>query len=1000
MILKSIKFACIAVLAASLVSASCSSDSSAKPGEPTDGIDKSFPVFTPIGGFYREAQTVSISNASGGAIHYTLDGTKPTTDSAIYSAPFAVSKACVIRALAVQSDGSFAYAQTAFDFDLDRSTDYAGTVLDSPNWRDKVIYFLLTDRFYNGNASNDDDGDGFDETTPFAGQPESGFNGGDLAGVRQKLDYIKSLGADAVWITPPVKNQVSEGNYHGYHGYWASDFTETDSHFGSLSEYQSLVNDAHEKNLYVIQDIVVNHTGDFMKITAPVTEELMNAGTLPSSVFSLNANSVPASAPDQLPWKFNDPNLLTVDEFKNSSFYNFKPSITDYTDSSQLLTWQMSDLDDMNTDNPVVQNLLRGYFRYWIDKAGIDGYRIDTVMYVDPSFFEGFINSTEADNQGVREYARQKGKNDFITFGEAWSIDETVVSSYSKNRLTGDPRIDSMIYFPLTFAVRNCLSSGSGTRSISSVLNNRYTVKVGYRDPDRMVTFIDNHDMDRLIMNTDPELVKAAYALIMTLPGVPQIYYGAEQGLSAQRPAMFAGGFECDADAFDETSEWYSFFKDVIALRKSHDVFRYNRTTVLKDTVGTGGLLAYALTGRDPADSAVTLERAAGTRALFVMNNSEAEQVFNVEQNIFLKGDSLSLLQPSSPGYPQTLTASSDGALSFIVPGKSYGVYILDSLDGTSEDTSHAIELTSSYTEVFTGDAISVSGTSTHAGTVKIVKNNDYSNAQEFTVTAGAFQLDCGIASLSNGTNYVEAVLLAADGAVAYSSPVSFKIDRPFVERAAASDPVNDDTGPAGYSYGMPTTTIQPYDGQMDITGVSIKTSGTDMRIEISTRSMTKGWNPTINAFDHVMFTLFFAKPGSTEGCSVHPRQNYTLPGGFAWDYMLKAEGWGSSFYSSQNASATVDGTSVSPSPTSEVDWSGIEGTRAEPGKIVFVVKGASLGYPASLDGWKVYINTYDYDTQKLRGMGMESSEWKFSGGNLETDPLVIDETAALEISL
>ena len=961
---------------------------------------KSYPVFTPAGGFYKSVQTLGITHADATAIYYTTDGTEPTVNSTRYTLPFSISSDCVVRALAIQSDGTKSYAQTAFDFDLDRTTDYSGTVLASPNWQDQVIYFLLTDRFCNGNVSNDNDNDSFDETASYTGQPESGFNGGDFAGIASKLSYIKNLGPTAIWITPPIKNQVTEGNYHGYHGYWASDFTETDSHFGTLAEYQDLVSTAHDDGLYVIQDIVVNHTGDYMKVSEKITPAMLANKPVSTNVFSLNQHSVPDTRPAQIPWKFNDPNNLTADELEYSSFYNFNPAITDYTDDTQLLTYQMSDLDDMNTGNPVVQNLLRGYFRYWIDKAGIDGYRIDTVMYVQPSFFEGFINSTESGNLGVREYAKTVGKNDFLDFGEAWSETESVVASYTYDKATKTPRIDSIIYFPLTFAIRSCLGSGTGTSMISSVLNRRYQLRTGYKDPNRLVTFIDNHDMDRLIKSTDPEMVKAAYAIIMTIPGVPQIYYGAEQGASVQRPALFAGGYECSADAYDETSEWYAFFKDIIALRKANEVFRYNRLSVLKSTDANAGILSYALVGRDKADDAVVLGEAAGTRALVVLNNSESEQVYNVTQSILSPGDRLVLKTPSSAGYPSELFVGSDGGISFIVPSKSFGIYLLDEVGGATGDRADSVTVTSTYSGTISENSITVTGETSQAGTMYLVKNSDYTNASSFVVSAGAFSRDCDITALSNGTNSVEFVLRLADGSFVYSKPVEFTIERPFVERVTVTDPVHDDTGPAGKNYGMPLTAIQPYDGQMDITGVVVKTSGSDICLEVSTRSMSMGWNPTVNLFDHAMFSVFLAKPGSTSGSSVHPMQNYTLPGGFAWDYMMKAEGWSTSYYSSINAAADCNGTALTPAPTSEVDWSGTAETSCSPGLIRFYIKGSSLGYPNSLEGWKVYINTYDYDTQKLRGLDQEPSEWKFSGGNMETDPLVIDETGIITISL
>ena len=960
-----------------------------------------YPEFSPIGGFYKSGQSVSITCQGSGNIYYTTDGTTPDDTSTLYTGPVILDAACVIRALSVNTDGSKHYAMTAFDFDLDRSTDYNGTAAASPKWQDQIIYFLMTDRFYNGNSSNDNDGDSFDETVAYSGQAETGYNGGDFAGIQAKLQYIKNLGATTVWLTPPIKNQITDGNYHGYHGYWATDFTETDPHFGTLAEYQSLVSAAHDNGMYVVQDIVVNHTGDYQKIATPGV--YVTNGTIVTDSFSLNTDSKnigqnPGTAPTQIPWNMNNPNNLTADEFVHSSFYNFNPAISDFNNPAQQYVYQESDLDDIKTTDPVVQNLLRGYFRYWIDKVGLDGYRIDTVKYVEPAFFEGFINSTAADNKGVREYAKEKGKDDFFDFGECWDTNETVISSYTKDPDSSAKRIDGAIYFSLNSAIRNCLSAGTATYEIANVLNRRYAVLKGYDDPNRLVTFIDNHDMDRMIKLASPELVKAAYSIIMTIPGIPQIYYGTEQGYTTRRAAMFAGGYDCTADAFDETGEWYTFFKDLIALRKNNELFRYNRVKVLKSTTTSGGILSYAVIGRDTNDSAA-LPEAVGNRALVVINNSNVEQVFNTTQNIFAAGDVFTLQSPSTAGFPSSITIDSDKRVSIIVPPSGYGIYLLSEVGSTSGTSPASVTISSSYPDVVTANEITINGTASDAGTVYAVLNGDYTNAQQYTLSeSGAFSLTYDVSTLSSDAYTLELVLKTAVPDYAYSAQVAFTLLRPYVECLTITDPSGDDTGPAGYSYTMPTTPIQPFDGQMDITGVVVKTSGSNICLEVSTRRMSRGWSPTTNMYDHVMFSIFLAKPGSTSGSTIHPKQNYTLPGGFAWDYMLKAEGWSSGFYSSAGATAAVNGTSVTPAPTSEVDWSVTSATTYQPGLIKFYIKGASLGNPTSLSGWKIYINTYDYDMGDLRGMAVAPSGWKFGGGDISTDPLVIDETSIMTI--
>ena len=130
----------------------------------------------------------------------------------------------------------------------------------SPDWRDQVIYFVLTDRFADGDPTNNNQGAG-----EFNPAKSSHYSGGDLKGIQQKLDYIQGLGATALWLTPPVANQwwSEKAQYAGYHGYWATDFTNIDAHYGTLADYQQLSRALHGRGMYLIQDIVVNHTGNF-----------------------------------------------------------------------------------------------------------------------------------------------------------------------------------------------------------------------------------------------------------------------------------------------------------------------------------------------------------------------------------------------------------------------------------------------------------------------------------------------------------------------------------------------------------------------------------------------------------------------------------------------------------------------------------------------------------------------------------------------------------------
>lgn len=1039
-------------IALSLISCSSSADGGGKK------IDNSgCPVFSPIGGFYREAQTVTITCPGAKEIYYTTDMTKPAVETATkYEGPFQVNEQCIIRSMAVYADGTEHFAMTAFDFDLDHSTD-SNSRMDSPNWQDQVIYFVMTDRFANGDKTNDklniqyNDGTPYDETVPLMGQNVSGYNGGDFKGLTEKLDYIKSLGATAIWVTPPVKNQVSEGAYHGFHGYWASDFTQVDPHNGSLKDYQDFVKAAHDKGLYVIQDIVVNHTGDFQKGDSVITPKMLENGSITDADFCLNQNSVLCggdseqwSHPEQLPWKFNDVRDLTADELKNNSFYHFNPCISNFVDSTQTYTYQESGLDDINTNNPVVRNLLRGYFRYWIDKVDIDGYRIDTALYVEPDFFEGFINGVDAGNEGVREYARKLGKTDFIDFGEAWTSDERVSAGYTKNPKSGAKRMDSIIYFPLTMALRDCVSGNGGTDAITSVLNNRS--KVGYDNPNRSVNFIDNHDLERLITIADPEMVKAAYALIMSIPGVPQFYYGTEQGFTVTRKAMFRGGYGGDIgntrttntqDFYDQSGEWWNFVKDLIQLRKDNRVFRYNTSKVIKDSNLNPGIFALGIQGLGEDGKNLS---GAGCRALFVMNTSDSEQLLNCvpnypSQNNLKIGDRLVKMSPSSSALPaEVVIGEANGVtagtkvstLQMVVPPKSYAIYLLEEENVSSAGSSHSISILETDGEKdvlnnLTGDDLKVRFYSTDVGTVKAVLNSDYSNAQSFTIsednlitTDGSgreldvpyYEIEVSIGNLSNGTSNVELELTSAGGSVIYSKGHSIKILRPFVklDSACIVDPEGDNHGPEGYNYSLPTG----FDAVQDILGVDVKLSGKDIQLDIKMKGISRSWNPTSNLFDHVGFNVFVSVPGSTKGCAVQPEHNYTLPNDFKWDYWFRAYGWSSAYYSSVGANATERGTSKSNSPYTSVIWpedATVKELSGDDAVVTVTILSKALDNIQDIDGVKIYINTFDMDFDQLRGMVNEEDfapdRYSFGAGagvDKDAAPKVIDETGIITI--
>lgn len=247
---------------------------------------------------------------------------------------------------------------------------------------DDMIYFIMTDRFNDGDMSNDADAD---KNNP------SSYHGGDFQGIIDKLDYIKSLGFTAIWITPVVKNQPG-----GYHGYWAVDFYETDEHLGSRDKLKELVLKAHSKGIKVIFDLVVNHTGDMH------------------------------------PW-VNNP--------KYADWFHDRINISNYNDQSEVENGWLAGLPDLNQENPEVKKYLIDMAKWWIKETGIDGYRLDTMKHVPKDFWNEFSREIKKDYP------------DFYLIGEVYDGNADYVSDYQYTGVDG--LMDFPVYFALTDVFKN-----------------------------------------------------------------------------------------------------------------------------------------------------------------------------------------------------------------------------------------------------------------------------------------------------------------------------------------------------------------------------------------------------------------------------------------------------------------------------------------------------------------------------------------------------------------
>ena len=368
-----------------------------------------------------------------------------------------------------------------------------------------VIYLIFADRFCDSNPSNNTIGDSLDQYTS---ADLDGRKGGDIEGIISKLDYLKELGVTAIWITPMLENNM----WMSYHGYAATDLYKIDPRFGSNELYKQLIDEAHKRGLKVILDHVSNHIG-------------------------INHYWVKNLPMDN--W-FNG----TPDNFISAS--HDKMAFLDVHGDSAIIKmnqqgWFTDYMPDLNQSNPYLKKYLIQNTLWWIEYAGIDGIREDTYPYCDQKYLSEWAETI------LNEYP------DFNIVGEIWQGVPSVISGYQTKspvrKIDFDSNLPAVTDFALSDAIRDFLS---GTESIYKVYETIAQDNV-YSDPNNLLVFFDNHDVDRamLVANRNIEKFKIALNLILFTRGIPSIFYGTELGIKGgtkhgdlRQP--FPGGFVGD----------------------------------------------------------------------------------------------------------------------------------------------------------------------------------------------------------------------------------------------------------------------------------------------------------------------------------------------------------------------------------------------------------------------------------------------------------------------
>jgi len=422
---------------------------------------------------------------------------------------------------------------------------------------DEVIYFVLPDRFENGDASNDRGGLSGDRlATGFDPTSKGFYHGGDIKGLIKRLDYIQGLGATALWVAPIFKNKAVQGpkgqESAAYHGYWITDFTQVDPHFGTNADFKALVDAVHARAMKFYMDIVVNHTADVIKMAeCPVQEDCpyrsiadypyqRRGGINGAAINPGFAGETDGSAANFA--KLKDPNYaytVTVPAaekdikrpawLNDPIYYHNRGNSTFRGESST--TGDFVSLDDVFTENPRVVRGMIDIYGAWIDKFHVDGFRIDTAQHVNAELWQKFVPAMLA-------RARKNGIPNFHIFGEVATGDMDPAHTAVNTRLD---KLPSVLDFSFTRAVVDVVSGAAGTDELAKLFRADPLYEGGAPAALRLPTFLGNHDAGRFPMlvkhfapKADPaELLQRdalGHAMLLTLRGVPTIYSGDEQG--------------------------------------------------------------------------------------------------------------------------------------------------------------------------------------------------------------------------------------------------------------------------------------------------------------------------------------------------------------------------------------------------------------------------------------------------------------------------------------
>jgi len=412
-----------------------------------------------------------------------------------------------------------------------------------------VIYLLMPDRFSNGNPLNDATSETFEK--PNRSNP-NGRHGGDIEGIIDHLDYLKELGITTIWSTPLLEDNMNE---YSYHTYAITDYYKIDPRYGKNEDYKRLADELHKRNMKLIFDLVTNHCGYnhwWIK-------------DLPDSTW------------------IHQFDKFTRTNYQVSTLYD--PYASDYDKNICSNGWFDNSMPDLNQNNSHLLKYLTQNIIWWIEYAGIDGIRIDTYPYNDKIAMNELLKSI------IKEYPT------INIVGECWVSTPQEISYWQKGAINKDgysSELPAVMDFPLMYIFHSAFNEDDSWNSGLRRFYNHFTLDFIYPNPNNILIFFENHDTPRFneLVNGDIRKTKMAYSLLLTIRGIPQIYYGTEILMRGDKNKGdgdirrdFPGGWPNDnRNAFSEEgrtkeeNELFNYVKKILNWRINNEVIHTGKT--------------------------------------------------------------------------------------------------------------------------------------------------------------------------------------------------------------------------------------------------------------------------------------------------------------------------------------------------------------------------------------------------------------------------------------